>query len=190
MKLQKLNPWNWLQHEETTPGKTETSLANRDYSYRGQDNPMMQFHREVDRLFEDVFRGFGFPSLSRQWDSNVTGQNQLAAYNPELNVASDENSYHVTLEAPGLSVDDVSLELDGRRLIIRGNKQEEKESKDKQYYRVERRFGQFQRVLALPEDANDSDIIANMDKGVLEIRIPRQPGSSRGVQKIAIGKAS
>ena len=64
--------------------------------------------------------------------------------------------------------------------------EERNESKDRQYYRVERSYGSFQRTLALPDNANADEIRAGFDRGVLRLEIPRRSGSSSGVRRIAI----
>ena len=57
--------------------------------------------------------------------------------------------YEITLNVPGLSSDDVSIEIQGDRLVVRGQKEERHHPKDKHYYRVERSVGTFQRTLSL-----------------------------------------
>jgi HSP20 family protein len=73
MDLHKLNPWNWFKHEEAKKDNKEIVPVQRD-DYALSQSPLVnnisQLHREIDRLFDDAYRGFGLPSLSRPplWD--------------------------------------------------------------------------------------------------------------------------
>ncbi len=182
--LQKLNPWNWFKHEEphasdTTPIPVKKGELTR--SARHLDSPMSQFHREIDRLFEDTFQRAGFGGrLPRLFENNE--------FRPDLNLASEDDKYILTLEAPGMSEGDISIEVKDDILTIKGDKLEEKEDKDKHYYRMERRYGAFQRVLALPSDVQADNIEASMKHGVLTIELPRSALSDEGVKKIPISQ--
>lgn len=185
MDLKKLNPWNWFKHEE--PQSSGDFLPVKRDQYQAPTSgevghPMVQLHREVDRLFEDVFRSFGMPSLARAgglWSA-------AAQFNPELNVSSDDQCYYISLEAPGLEKDDIDIEIRDNRLVISGHKDGREESKDQHFYRIERRYGAFQRVLALPEDVVHEDINAVMKNGVLDIRLPRHFSMGSGARKVDI----
>lgn len=190
MNLQKLNPWNWFKHE--SGGNPGTTVPVRREEYPAQsalslNQPLAQFHQEVDRLFDGIFRSFGFPSASLGRLPDLwSGAGQVSAFNPELNVASDDEEYVVTVEAAGLNDKDVQIEVADRRLLISGNKQEESENKQRHFYRIERRYGAFQRVLALPDDAQADQIRAAMHNGLLTIRIPRRPLEHSDSRRITI----
>jgi HSP20 family protein len=185
MNLQQLNPWNWFTHEEPATGATipvKRTEINEKPSTTGQ--PMLQLHREIDRLFDDVFRGVGFSNVPSRWtEGNLfNGLN----FHAKINIASDEKNYHVSLEAPGLTEEDISLALHQGVLTIRGEKKAENETKDRHYYRVERSYGSFQRVLALPDDCDQEAISANMKNGVLEITLPRKVVPASATKHIPI----
>lgn len=189
MDYHKLNPWNWFKHEETKPSGKNIVPVKREENSQSW-NPMAnlsQLHHEIDRVFEDSFRGFGFPSLSRSrmWDQMFSDE-FLPAFHANVNIASDDKQYTITLEAPGLEEKDMTIDLKDRVLVIKGNKQHEQEQKDKQYYRIERHYGAFERVLAVPDDADIDEISASMDKGLLTINIPRKKVASSDVKKIEI----
>lgn len=192
MDLHKLNPWNWFKHEETEKDKKEVVPVHRD-DYAWPQSPLVnnisQLHREIDRLFEDAFRGFGLPSLSRPplWDP-MHRNDFMPAFKASVDVASDDEQYTISLEAPGLEQKDLSIELKDRALIIKGDKQQEQEDSDKHYYRIERRYGAFERVLALPDDADSNSIHATMDKGLLKITIPRVKAVESKAKTIEINK--
>jgi HSP20 family protein len=108
---------------------------------------------------------------------------------PSLNISSDGKEYAVTLEATGLEQKDISIELSERCLLIKSNKQKESKNKDKDFYRIERKFGSFQRVLALPEDAIADAIKASMKNGLLTVKIPRAENQVTNNKKIEIESA-
>jgi HSP20 family protein len=74
---------------------------------------------------------------------------------------------------PGIDEKDLSVSLSGTNLLIKGEKKEEK---GKQFHRIERSFGSFQRTVALPVAVDSSRIKAEYNKGVLEIHLPKKPG--------------
>lgn len=195
MNLQKLNPWNWFKHEErqgtsegVVPVKRNPENTALTASGQGPLHPMLQLHQEIDRLFDDVFRDFGLPSLSSRFPALSRWQDGgwQGVFKPSLDVSSDNGSYQIVVEVPGLSKDDVNIEVRGDMLCIHGQKQEETENKDRHFYRVERSYGAFQRTLALPDDANADEIAANLKDGVLTLTIPRREKVDANVKRIAI----
>jgi HSP20 family protein len=81
------------------------------------------------------------------------------------------------------------VELDDNTIIIRGEKKQEKEEKDKNYYCVERSYGSFRRVLSLPEDAAQDDIMATFKNGILTIKMPKKTMPKADVKQIEIKNA-
>ena len=125
-------------------------------------SPFMSLQREIDRLFEDFTRGF--PTFSG---------NGATALMPSMDVTETDKEIEVTAELPGLEEKDVQINLADNLLSIRGEKKAEKEQKDKNYRRVERSYGSFERTLELPEGVNPDAIKANIAKGVLKVTIPK-----------------
>jgi HSP20 family protein len=80
----------------------------------------------------------------------------------------------------------VEVEVSGDTLKIRGEKKQEKEDKGRDYYAIERSYGSFQRVLALPADAKVDGIDAKFKNGVMTITIPRDESASQSVKKIEV----
>lgn len=191
MEIEKLKPWNWFKHEENVDhpipvsrNKDKTSDSETSRNLASSQNPtigsLMQLHDEMDRLFDSMWRSVGLPTSSRflhpARDFGTEKSQNIATdlYSARLDVAGSENEYEITIDLPGLSEDDVKIELVGSNLTIKGKKEESSETKDKHFYRVERSVGAFSRTLALPEDANSDDISANMKNGVLSLTIPRK----------------
>ncbi len=189
MNMQQLNPWNWFSHEQsktttTIPVKRSDSSDQAPAITRGDQFPMLRLHQEIDRLFNDAFNGFGLPSLGgKLFDDNVFAR---AGFEAKVNIASDDKNYHITLEAPGLTEKDLSLEVNKGVLSIRGEKKEESENKDKHFYRMERSYGSFQRLLSLPDDCDQTHINASMKNGLLDILIPRKAVAESETKRIPI----
>ena len=188
MNIEKLNPWNWFKHEEDDLSRSASVPVNRVESGSSVSpglgsNPLSRMHSEIDRVFDQAFRNFGLPMLGTGFPS--IGE-MSGFYRPKIDVEGDANRYEITLDVPGLSEKDLNIEVKGDLLMIKGQKEERNESKEKQFYRVERSYGSFQRTLSLPEDADADEIEASMDKGVLRLRIPRREVSKQDVKQISI----
>ena len=190
MNLEKLKPWNWFRHEDGEADSPRQVPVTRDRAVSGSSGgpaSLLSLHREMDRWFDDAFKSFGFPSLSSGSGAlSAAGAGTQRFYRPQIDVSADENCYEINLDVPGLNEDDLSLELNGDVLIIKGQKEERNEGKGRHYYRVERSYGAFQRTLALPDDADADEIKANLDKGVLRLEIPRRAGAADAVKRISI----
>jgi HSP20 family protein len=92
---------------------------------------------------------------------------------PEVNVAETDKAVEVTMELPGMKPEEVKVEILEGRLWISGEKREEKEEKGKTFHRVERRYGQFRRILPLPTKVEAERVEAQMNEGVLRIVLPK-----------------
>jgi len=181
MNLEKLKPWNWFKHDDTAQRGATVPVRRQDYQPGSQPlQSLNDFHREIDRLFDDVFRRLGIPGLQQLDNQLLSGSSTAMRFTPEINIASNDDGYEISVEAPGLEEKDLSLEIIDRQLLIRGNKQQESETREQHFYHIERRYGSFQRVLTLPDDANINGISANMKNGVLTVHIERleKPGSN------------
>ena len=93
---------------------------------------------------------------------------------PAVDIAEGHDAYEVTAELPGVDEEDIEVKLANGSLIIKGEKQEQKEEK-KDYYLRERHFGSFERYFVVPEDADTSRIEASFEKGVLTVTLPKMP---------------
>jgi len=148
-----------------------------DMFFRGRSN----LHREVDRLFEDFWHNGGGSSLLAPWSGT--------ALSPLVDETEDEKAYHVEVELPGMDQDDVDVSYSDGLLTISGEKKQEKEEKKKDYYRKERSFGSFRRVIALPGAVDESKIQASFKKGVLSIELPKSREAQKKVKKITVKSA-
>lgn len=194
MDIKKLAPWNWFKKEEEESGamvpvkRDETKPLS---SEEGPLSPLFQLHREMDKLFDNAFRGFGvsqtrFPGLSPLGSDFLSPLSSSGFLKPQVDVGATDKEYSITVEVPGINEKDVNIEVVNNTMTIRGEKKQEKEEKDKNYYRVERSYGSFQRVLSLPEDADQEAIKATFKNGILTIKMGRKALPKPDVKQIEI----
>ena len=173
MALGEMVPWRWGSLRR--PGRDERALEG----FRGD---IVSLHREMDRLFESLWNdGFGSSLLS--------GDLPRMEVTPQLDVTEDEKSFSVKIDLPGMDEKNVDVTLSDRVLTIRGNKEEDKETKDKDYYRRERTCGSFRRSIEIPAAVDASKIDASFKKGVLTINLPKTKEAQDKVKHIEV-KAS
>ena len=184
MDIKKLAPWNWFKKENEENGHTVPVKYSNKSSNRYSPVTSGGLHNEMERLFDDFFNGFALsPFKSRSFmREGISG----TLLKPSLDLGSTDNEYTVSVEIPGVSEKDVSIELVHDSLIIRGEKKQQKEEKNKNFYRLERSYGSFQRTLSLPEDVNKEKIKADFKNGVLNITIPRMAIPENKVKQIEI----
>jgi HSP20 family protein len=177
INIKKLNPWNWFSREEDQARNVQLQRGGPP-----NHNPLTQLHQDIDKMFGTIFPGVG-------WGRMLDIDDGLLR--PNVDVASTDKEYTITVEVPGVDEKDVKLELthDGH-LIVRGDKKQEKEQKDKNFYRVERSYGSFQRILSLPEDAAKDIIDASFKNGVLTITCPRKAIAQTPAKRIEIKNAA
>lgn len=103
---------------------------------------------------------------------------------PAMNISETEDAWKVTFELPGMSQEDINLQLMGRQLVLTGERKREKETKGKEFRRVESQYGSFERTLTLPEGvrAETESVAATFEKGILEVRLPKlEPTPSKEI---------
>lgn len=140
-------------------------------------HPLASLHQEVDKLFGNFFSDFSFPYFR---------SGQIV---PKVDFKDAGDSYQLDAELPGVPAKDVEVSVANGVLTIKGEHKAEKEEKDKNYLRVERSYGAFERRIALPDDADDARISANSKDGILTLSIPKKPGAKAETRKIEV-KAS
>lgn len=185
MDIKKLNPWNWFKKEENENPNVPVLRSGPAYH-----DPLARFHQDFDRLFEDTFRRFGLPALpGLEMERTFPSVAADVLLKPSLDVAETDDEYTITVEVPGVEEKDLRLELADNTLTITGEKKLEREKKEQNYYRMERSYGSFQRLLSLPDDADQDSIEARFKNGVLTIRLARKTAAkSEEVKQIEIKK--
>jgi HSP20 family protein len=129
-----------------------------------------EFEHWVDRFMEDMWRR-PFPSLFGR--DRWLPIRPLSLRVPSLDVYDEKDTLVVKVELPGMKKEDVEVSLAGETLTIKGEKKEDKEVKEDDYYRRERSYGSFLRTVDLPCEVKSDEIKASFKDGVLEIRMPK-----------------
>ena len=154
-------------------------------------DPWQAFRDEMDRMFERFSRGFGLPSLRRMFDVEPAWRYEssfgLAA--PAVDVTEDENAFKITAELPGMSEKDIDVTVTGDTIVLKGEKHQEREEKDKNRYLAERSYGAFQRSFALPDGVDRDKIAAEFAKGVLTLTLPKTAEAQKQQKKIEVKPA-
>jgi HSP20 family protein len=116
--------------------------------------------REMDRLFEHFFDS----GPQRFWERSVE---------PAVEVSDTKDSVLVKAQVPGMSKDNIQVNITDDTLTLKGEMKEEEKKEDKNYYRQEFRYGAFTRTIPLPSPVQADKATAQLKDGVLEIRIPK-----------------
>src|SRR6266699_4670792 len=106
---------------------------------------------------------------------------------PRTDVYEKDNTLVFKAELPGLTKQDVQVEIDSGYLVIKGESKAETGAKEASYYRLERSFGSFYRRLLLPFDVTPEQIQATLTDGVLEVQIPKPLETKPEVRKVPVG---
>jgi HSP20 family protein len=120
--------------------------------------------------------------VDRLFNSGNTGP--LRRWMPAMDVVETEEQFVLRADLPGMSEEDVNIEIEDRVLTVSGERKAEHEATKGGYHRVERAFGAFVRSLTLPDGVDPEAIEARFDRGVLEVRIPKP--EQRKPRKISI----
>ena len=188
MNLKKLAPWNWFDKENESSGHAVPVNTNHSTGSRYSIMPSStDIFEEIDRLFDTACNGFGRSLFGR--GSNFLDSISSGTLKPRLDLGATKKEYTVGVEVPGVNKNDVRLEITNDTLTIFGEKKQETEEKNKNYYRLERSYGSFQRVLSLPDDADQDNIKAQFKKGVLTITIPRKAIPESNIKQVQINYA-
>lgn len=152
MSITDLIPWR--REERKVPVRHE------------EERSPVTFQQEMNRLFDEFFRGWGLAPLrgfDEPWD----------AFSPRVDVVESDKQVAVSAELPGMDEKEIDVSLSHGVLTISGEKREEKEDKGRNYYRMERSYGSFQRSIPLPSEVDESRAEATFKKGVLTITLPK-----------------
>ena len=142
------------------------------------DTTFPLFHR-LSRELDAMFDRFGiehpvFESTGSDW-------------NPAMEVTTKNNEFCVKVDVPGMKREDISVEVDNNRVVLRGERKQEKEEKKEGYFKSERTYGSFYRALPLPEGVKPELAKAAMHDGVLTITMPMTK-VEQTMRKLEIGE--
>jgi len=145
----------------------EKGLArSQPAGYSSPFSMMRRLSDDMERIFEDTWRTHKFPGLFRSLDLAAT------RWTPDIEVFDRKGEFVVRADLPGMTKDNVQVEVTEGNLVIQGERKEEKEQKDKGYYACERTYGAFYRAVPLPEGVKADEAKATFKDGVLEVTMP------------------
>jgi HSP20 family protein len=166
--------------------KSSTSAQSGNWT-----TPFENLRRDIDRLFDD-FHPFGWrlPSPRSVFDLEMPKLGGTAwAVAPAMDLVEKATEYEITAELPGINEKNVEIKLSNHMLTIKGEKSEENEGKEKDYFLSERRYGSFQRSFQLPESVEVDKIAAIFAKGVLTVKLPKTANAQKAEKKISVKAA-
>jgi len=177
--------------------ETPTKLPVKTES-KGQQNvaprawhPFETLHREIDRLFEDL--GFGRSKWRLPFQRSVFDAEpfwrEFSVAAPAVDIVEKDSAYEITADLPGIDEKNVEVQVSSGNLTIKGQKQEEKEEKKKDYYLQERHFGSFERTFGVPDGVDADKIEATFKKGVLTVTLPKKAEAQKPTKKIDVKAA-
>src|SRR4051794_14423124 len=129
---------------------------------------------EMNRLFNTVFDTPVANGGSRRWV-------------PAMDLVETADDFVLRADLPGLTQDDVKIELEDNVLTVSGERKAEHEAREEGFYRLERAFGTFSRSLTLPKGVKGEAVTAAFTNGVLEIHIPKPEAVKPRRIEIAVG---
>jgi len=152
--------------------------------------PFENLRREVDRLFDDFDGGFFRPFRRPAFDIAPFWRREAKwPAMPAVDVSDTEKAYDITADLPGMDEKNIEVKVSDGILTIKGEKQDEKEEKKKDYYVRERNFGSFERSFQVPEGVDADKIDASFKKGVLTVTLPKKPEAQKAAKKIDVKAA-
>ena len=128
----------------------------------------------MNRLFDDAGRG---------WRSDEPAA--TTSWSPSVDIFETEGEIVVKSELPGMDRKDITLHLESNVLTLRGERKFEKETKEENYHRIERSYGNFSRSFSIPATVDEEQIRADYKDGVLKIVLPKKEQAKPKQIKIA-----
>lgn len=172
------------------PVKTEEEASERATALQAW-RPFESLRREIDRLFEDFDRDFWRSPFRRPiFAIEPFWRREFTWGAAAVDIVEKENAYEITAELPGMDEKHIEVKLANGGMTIKGEKQEEKEEKKRDYYLHERSFGSFERCFAVPEGVDTDKVEASFKNGVLTVTLPKKPEAIKPEKKIEVKAAN
>ena len=159
--------------------KSETRVPATGYA-----DPFQAFRAEMDKLAESFFGRGMMPTLPN-WRAGW-GMPAEGLVMPSIDLKEDDKNVVLTAELPGMTDKDVELNVKNGVLTIKGEKKHSYEEKKDDVQIMERRYGQVQRSMRLPESVDADKISAKFTDGVLTVTMPKKPEAAPEAKKISI----
>jgi HSP20 family protein len=156
---------------------------------------MRRMQEDMDRLFSQFFGATqGVPGFG------ITPATTAGQWSPSLDISETDREWCIEADLPGVNQDDIDVQVQQGHLVLRAEtrrEQEErpqgpqgKEEEQRRYYRRERQYGYFERVLPLPENVDEENIRCDFKDGVLTVHVPKTEQASPASRRIPITDAN
>ena len=155
-----INPSQQQSKQKFTPPDDWWGAFNNQWDPYSE---LAHIQRQMNRLFNETFRG-------GVWHKGVPADN---TYELSSDIKENKDSYVISMDIPGMEKENINVEVKNNTLFVSGERKNENEQNNANYYRQERSFGYFSQSLPLPPDASTSGISVNYKNGVLTIEIPK-----------------
>ena len=160
-------------------------LSKRDTSrypsLRNPESRMLSVRDEMDRLVDDFFSGFGGPFMPTAQAATVR------EFMPRVDVSDTDGQIKVSAELPGMSEQDIDVEIDEDMISISGEKKEEEETEKGGRYWRESSYGSFHRDVQLPAGVDPDNAKASFKNGKLHVTIPKSEQARQKRRAVTIG---
>ena len=181
-----------MAEKQTEVARTEEKgLARREpFPIGGPFRMLEQFAEEMDRVFDDFGFGRGLltPRLGLGLPRPLVGRTE--GWLPDVEMLQRNNELVIRADLPGLTKDDVKVNVTEDAVTIQGERKREFEEEKAGVYRSERSYGSFYRTVALPEGAMTDQAKAIFKDGVLEVTMPAPPESVKGGRRLEITEST
>ena len=139
--------------------------------------------RDLVQLQDRVNRLFAESTANREEGINTS------SFVPPVDIYEDEHNIVLKVEAPGVDEKDLDIRIENNTITIRGERKFEKETKEENYHRVERRYGNFQRSFGLPNTVNPEQVTADYKSGILTVTLGKRAEAKPKQIKVNVGSA-
>ena len=177
-----------VKKEESTTSENDENKKSRELTIR-RENPFSLF-QEMDRMFDDMFNdSLWWPFNRRRYRplSLLIRDDEPLFRTPLANITDVNNHYEISAELPGLDKENIELTIREGMMEIKGeHKEEKKEEKEGQLVRREYQSSSYYRCFNLPENIDTDKIDANLEKGILTVKIPKVEPPKPETKKIEV----
>jgi HSP20 family protein len=143
--------------------------------------------RELEDVSSRLNRVFGRGGLTMP--SGDPGKDTMTAIDwaPSVDVSETAEEFVIKAELPGVQKENIKVSVEDGVLRLQGERRQEREEKGKKYHRVERQYGSFLRTFTLPDNVDESKILAEAKDGVLNVRLPKSEKTRAKAVEVKVG---
>jgi HSP20 family protein len=174
----------------TSPTKLQVKTEGTTPVATGQSWSLLDsLRQDIDRLFDDFHPLSWRSPFSRGRRGGAIAADTRWQIAPAVDVVERNQEYEITAELPGMDESNIEVSVLNGMLTLKGEKTEEKEEKEKDYYLSERSYGSFQRSFPIPDVVDANKIEASFAKGLLTIKLPKSAEAQKNEKKIPVKSA-